>query len=227
MCSAVLRRSETFRLITLSFPLLASLRYAFLFQLHSSHFSCQPPAVRMADPCYLTACTAAHPHQVRQPSVLGVQSSPLPTPERTQLILDAFYSAPSVTTTGVELPFAAFVSKTLDLEENDPMVRPPESPSTASPSPGSLHSVSSSQSGGPTQDDYILVDFKPAFSKDGLLPMDLGTFYREFQNPPQLSVVSADDSAQSMAEDLDSLPEKLASYEKNMEEFDAFVETLQ
>uniref|UniRef100_A0A8C9W617 Autophagy-related protein 13 n=1 Tax=Scleropages formosus TaxID=113540 RepID=A0A8C9W617_SCLFO len=106
-------------------------------------------------------------------------------------------------------------------------VRPPESPSTASPSPGSLHSVSSSQSGGPTQDDYILVDFKPAFSKDGLLPMDLGTFYREFQNPPQLSVVSADDSAQSMAEDLDSLPEKLASYEKNMEEFDAFVETLQ
>uniref|UniRef100_A0A8C9VQ79 Autophagy-related protein 13 n=1 Tax=Scleropages formosus TaxID=113540 RepID=A0A8C9VQ79_SCLFO len=68
---------------------------------------------------------------------------------------------------------------------------------------------------------------KPAFSKDGLLPMDLGTFYREFQNPPQLSVVSADDSAQSMAEDLDSLPEKLASYEKNMEEFDAFVETLQ
>lgn len=43
---------------------------------------------------------------------------------------------------------------------------------------------------------------KPAFSKDDLLPMDLGTFYREFQNPPQLTSLSIDVSAQSMAEDL-------------------------
>lgn len=103
---------------------------------------------------------------------------------------------------------------------------------------------------------------KPAFSKDDLLPMDLGTFYREFQNPPQLTSLSIDVSAQSMAEDLvrktlgminvlvkdsfvhcpvslhtlsidhmcilqDSLPEKLAIYEKNIDEFDAFVDTLQ
>lgn len=32
--------------------------------------------------------------------------------------------------------------------------------------------------------------------------MDLGTFYREFQNPPQLSSLSLDIGAQSMAEDL-------------------------
>lgn len=32
--------------------------------------------------------------------------------------------------------------------------------------------------------------------------MDLGTFYREFQNPPQLSSLSIDFGAQSMAEDL-------------------------
>lgn len=32
--------------------------------------------------------------------------------------------------------------------------------------------------------------------------MDLGTFYREFQNPPQLSSLSIDIGAQSMAEDL-------------------------
>jgi len=32
--------------------------------------------------------------------------------------------------------------------------------------------------------------------------MDLGTFYREFQNPPQLASLSIDVSAQSMAEDL-------------------------
>lgn len=43
---------------------------------------------------------------------------------------------------------------------------------------------------------------KPAFSKDDILPMDLGTFYREFQNPPQLSSLSIDIGAQSMAEDL-------------------------
>ncbi|KAM6360480.1 autophagy-related protein 13 isoform 6-T8 [Alca torda] len=71
------------------------------------------------------------------------------------------------------------------------------------------------------------INQKPAFSKDDILPMDLGTFYREFQNPPQLSSLSIDIGAQSMAEDLDSLPEKLAVHEKNVKEFDAFVETLQ
>lgn len=87
--------------------------------------------------------------------------------------------------------------------------------------------------------------------------MDLGTFYREFQNPPQLASLSLHISSQSMAEDLvthlffilirtlhqkpqisvvtlicvfclqDSLPEKLAVYEKNIDEFDAFVDMLQ
>lgn len=32
--------------------------------------------------------------------------------------------------------------------------------------------------------------------------MDLGTFYREFQNPPQLTSLSLHISSQSMAEDL-------------------------
>ena len=47
-----------------------------------------------------------------------------------------------------------------------------------------------------------MIDFKPAFSKDDILPMDLGTFYREFQNQPQLSSLSLDIGAQSMADDL-------------------------
>lgn len=96
---------------------------------------------------------------------------------------------------------------------------------------------------------------RPAFSKDDLLPMDLGTFYREFQNPPQLASLSLHISSQSMADDLvtapnqvlcsvteecvaliwicvcvcvqDSLPQKLVIYEKNIDEFDAFVDTLQ
>ncbi|XP_023071483.1 autophagy-related protein 13 isoform X3 [Piliocolobus tephrosceles] len=103
----------------------------------------------------------------------------------------AFVNKPinQVTLTSLDIPFAMFAPKNLELEDTDPM--------------------------------------KPAFSKDDILPMDLGTFYREFQNPPQLSSLSIDIGAQSMAEDLDSLPEKLAVHEKNVREFDAFVETLQ
>ncbi|XP_060119354.1 autophagy-related protein 13 isoform X15 [Heteronotia binoei] len=153
----------------------------------------------------------------------------------------AFVNKPinQVTMASLDIPFAMFAPKNIELEDNDPMVRndqpsqflmvnPPDSPEFESPLQGSLHSVgSSSSSGGNIHDDFVMVDFKPAFSKDDILPMDLGTFYREFQNPPQLSSLSIDIGAQSMAEDLDSLPEKLAVHEKNVKEFDAFVETLQ
>uniref|UniRef100_A0A8D1RUQ4 Autophagy-related protein 13 n=1 Tax=Sus scrofa TaxID=9823 RepID=A0A8D1RUQ4_PIG len=142
----------------------------------------------------------------------------------------AFVNKPinQVTLTSLDIPFAMFAPKNLELEDADPMVNPPDSPETTSPLQGSLHSDGSSGgSSGNTQDDFVMIDFKPAFSKDDILPMDLGTFYREFQNPPQLSSLSIDIGAQSMAEDLDSLPEKLAVHEKNVREFDAFVETLQ
>ncbi|XP_055988743.1 autophagy-related protein 13 isoform X3 [Sorex fumeus] len=128
----------------------------------------------------------------------------------------AFVNKPinQVTLTSLDIPFAMFAPRHLELEDADPM--------------GSLHSNGSSGgSSGNAHDDFVMVDFKPAFSKDDILPMDLGTFYREFQNPPQLSSLSIDIGAQSMAEDLDSLPEKLAVHEKNVREFDAFVETLQ
>ncbi|XP_028916263.1 autophagy-related protein 13 isoform X5 [Ornithorhynchus anatinus] len=128
----------------------------------------------------------------------------------------AFVNKPinQVTVASLDIPFAMFAPKSLELEDTDPM--------------GSLHSEGSSGgSNGNAHDDFVMVDFKPAFSKDDILPMDLGTFYREFQNPPQLSSLSIDIGAQSMAEDLDSLPEKLAVHEKNVKEFDAFVETLQ
>lgn len=142
----------------------------------------------------------------------------------------AFVNKPinQVTLTSLDIPFAMFAPKNLELEDADPMVNPPDSPETESPLQGSLHSDGSSGgSNGNTHDDFVMIDFKPAFSKDDILPMDLGTFYREFQNPPQLSSLSIDVGAQSMAEDLDSLPEKLAVHEKNVREFDAFVETLQ
>ncbi|CAF92078.1 unnamed protein product [Tetraodon nigroviridis] len=139
----------------------------------------------------------------------------------------AFVNKPSTqtTTANLDLPFSAFASRDLDSEDNDPMVQPPNSPPCTSPLLTSLHSQGSEGSG--PHDDFVMVDFRPAFSKDDLLPMDLGTFYREFQNPPQLASLTLDISSQSMADDLDSLPEKLAVYEKNIDEFDAFVDTLQ
>ncbi|XP_008268611.2 autophagy-related protein 13 isoform X2 [Oryctolagus cuniculus] len=142
----------------------------------------------------------------------------------------AFVNKPinQVALTSLDIPFAMFAPKDLELEDTDPMVNPPDSPDPESPLQRSLHSDGSSGgSSGNTHDDFVMIDFKPAFSKDDILPMDLGTFYREFQNPPQLSSLSIDIGAQSMAEDLDSLPEKLAVHEKNVREFDAFVETLQ
>ncbi|KAM3856850.1 autophagy-related protein 13 isoform 5-T5 [Vipera latastei] len=142
----------------------------------------------------------------------------------------AFVNKPisQVTMASLDIPFQMFAPKSFELEDNDPMVNPPDSPDTESPLQGSLHSVGSSGgSSGNIHDDFVMIDFKPAFSKDDIIPMDLGTFYREFQNPPQLSSLSIDIGAQSMAEDLDSLPEKLAVHERNVKEFDAFVETLQ
>ncbi|KAM7165332.1 autophagy-related protein 13 isoform 7-T8 [Macrochelys suwanniensis] len=117
----------------------------------------------------------------------------------------AFVNKPinQVTMASLDIPFAMFAPKNVELEDNDPMVNPPDSPDVESPLQGSLHSeVSSGSSTGNTHDDFVMVDFKPAFSKDDILPMDLGTFYREFQNPPQLSSLSIDIGAQSMAEDL-------------------------
>uniref|UniRef100_A0A8D0G917 Autophagy-related protein 13 n=1 Tax=Sphenodon punctatus TaxID=8508 RepID=A0A8D0G917_SPHPU len=142
----------------------------------------------------------------------------------------AFVNKPinQVTMASLDIPFAMFAPKNIALEDNDPMVNAPDSPDIESPLQGSLHSEGSSgSSSANVHDDFVMVDFKPAFSKDDIIPMDLGTFYREFQNPPQLSSLSIDIGAQSMAEDLDSLPEKLAVHEKNVKEFDAFVETLQ
>ncbi|XP_047432329.1 autophagy-related protein 13 isoform X2 [Mugil cephalus] len=141
--------------------------------------------------------------------------------------IGALVNKPSaqMTAASLDLPFAAFAPRGLDPEENDPMVQPPDSPPCPSPLQASLHSQGSEGSG--QQDDFVMVDFRPAFSKDDLLPMDLGTFYREFQNPPQLASLSLHISSQSMADDLDSLPEKLRVYEKNIDEFDAFVDMLQ
>uniref|UniRef100_A0A672R323 Autophagy-related protein 13 n=1 Tax=Sinocyclocheilus grahami TaxID=75366 RepID=A0A672R323_SINGR len=190
-------------------------------QLYSSRLSYQTPALGTVDLCHPTAFTAgAHPHQMVVPGKEGgVPQVPAQPNHGTAAEHGRIPSFPNGQS---PLPAQPTSCVFLCLQ-----VHPPPSPAPSSPLQGSLHSNSSSHSGGQPQDDFVMVDFKPAFSKDDLLPMDLGTFYREFQNPPQLASLSIDVSAQSMAEDLDSLPEKLAIYEKNIDEFDAFVDTLQ
>ncbi|PIO11152.1 hypothetical protein AB205_0153960, partial [Aquarana catesbeiana] len=118
-------------------------------------------------------------------------------------------SSPQVTYASTDIPFAVFAPKLAELEEHDPMVMCPDSPEEVSPDARSLQSSCSSSE--VPQDDFVMVDFRPAFSKYVL----------------QLSSLSIDIAVQSMTEDLDYLPEKLAMHEKNMEEFDAFVESLQ
>ncbi|XP_075423612.1 autophagy-related protein 13 isoform X8 [Ascaphus truei] len=181
-----------------------------------------------ASPSNVT-CTTSSSEEAGTPSgssAAGRSSSPNKPPQVlfTRKV-GAFVDKPSpqVTYASTDIPFAVFAPQTADAEDTDPMVACPETPEEVSPEIGSLQS--SCASSGTPQDDFVMVDFRPAFSKDDL-PMDVGTFYREFQNPPQLSSLSIDIAVQSMAEDLDSLPEKLAVHEKNMEEFDAFVESL-
>uniref|UniRef100_S4RKN5 ATG13 autophagy related 13 homolog (S. cerevisiae) n=1 Tax=Petromyzon marinus TaxID=7757 RepID=S4RKN5_PETMA len=143
----------------------------------------------------------------------------------------AFVSKPPAQVSpALDLPFASFVRDAT--AEEGVSEGPPSSPLPGSPEHSgpleSLHGSLGSPHGSQIlHDDFIIVDLKPAFSKDDLLPMDLGSFYREFQNPPPLSSFCIESITQSMAEDFDSLPEKLAEYERSMEEFDSFVETLQ
>ena len=97
--------------------------------------------------------------------------------------VEAFVNKPinQVTLTSLDIPFAMFAPKNLEVEDADPMENPPDSPETTSLQ-GGLHSDGSSEgSSGHTQDDFVMIDFKPAFSKDDILPMDLGTFIVNFR----------------------------------------------
>ncbi|NXY30456.1 ATG13 protein, partial [Pomatorhinus ruficollis] len=144
----------------------------------------------------------------------------------------AFVNKPinQVTMANLDIPFAMFAPKNVELEDNDPMVNPPASPETESPLQGSLHSEGSSGSStGNTHDDFVMVDFVSALiraltqylhlrwaSRAGAMANDV----REFS-------VGVEKTHHSQFHTRDSLPEKLAVHEKNVKEFDAFVETLQ
>ncbi|CAH2325940.1 autophagy-related 13 isoform X8 [Pelobates cultripes] len=107
--------------------------------------------------------------------------------------------SPQITYESLDIPFAAFAPRSDYDSDNDPMVVCPETPEEDSPKTRSLQSSTASSEA--AQDDFVIVDWRPAFTKDDI-GMDVGTFFREFQNPPQLSSLSVDGGARSMAEDL-------------------------
>ncbi|XP_063293900.1 autophagy-related protein 13 isoform X2 [Pelobates fuscus] len=107
--------------------------------------------------------------------------------------------SPQITYESLDIPFAAFAPRSEYDSDNDPMVVCPETPEEDSPKTRSLQSSTASSEA--AQDDFVIVDWRPAFTKDDI-GMDVGTFFREFQNPPQLSSLSVDGGARSMAEDL-------------------------
>ncbi|EPY83994.1 hypothetical protein CB1_000515005 [Camelus ferus] len=159
-----------------------------VFTVTKAHFQTPPPVV--TDTLRVPMAGLAFSHQLSssrlsyQPAALGVGSADLAYPVVFAAGLNATHPH-QVTLTSLDIPFAMFAPKNLELEDADPMVNPPDSPETTSPLQGSLLSDGSSGgSSGNTQDDFVMIDF-------------------------------------------DSLPEKLAVHEKNVREFDAFVETLQ
>lgn len=69
-------------------------------------------------------------------------------------------SISQVTLTSLDIPFAMFAPKNLELEDADPMVNPPDSPEIESPLQGSLCSDGSSGGGsGNAHDDFVMIDF--------------------------------------------------------------------
>ncbi|XP_041416895.1 autophagy-related protein 13 isoform X3 [Xenopus laevis] len=225
---------------------------AFSHQLCSSRLSYQPAGAGLSELGYpvalATGASAVHPHQMMGPGkesglpTVSVQPAHGPQAEHDRNLSvspanvagtassseeDNSPSGSSATGTKSSpstTPHILFTRKVgAFVDKPSPQIVCPETPEEESPEARSLHSSCSSSE--TPQDDFVMIDFRPAFSKDDL-PMDVGTFYREFQNPPQLSSLSIDIAVQSMAEDLDSLPEKLAIHEKNMKEFDAFVDSL-
>lgn len=128
----------------------------------------------------------------------------------------------------LDIFFVMFVFKNLELEDMDLMVNFLDFLQIEFFFQGSLYLDGfSGGSSGNIYDDFVMIDFKLVFFKDDIFLMDLGIFYWEFQNFFQLSSFFIDIGVQFMVEDLDLLLEKLVVYEKNVCEFDVFVEILQ
>ncbi|XP_039268610.2 uncharacterized protein LOC120343484 [Styela clava] len=74
-------------------------------------------------------------------------------------------------------------------------------------------------------DEFVMVDLNPAFGKNDSAG-DLGTFYRECENAPDL-VMFQDNNGQETQEALLDLTKQLEDYEKDAVDFDNFAEEIQ
>lgn len=73
-------------------------------------------------------------------------------------------------------------------------------------------------------DEFVMVDLKPAFGKNDS-SSDLGTFYRECENAPELIMFEENNGTETQEALLD-LTKHLEDYERDGQDFDSFVEEL-
>ncbi|XP_072034921.1 autophagy-related protein 13-like isoform X2 [Amphiura filiformis] len=132
-----------------------------------------------------------------------------------------------------DIPFMSLLqdigSSITDSASDKPASTPPSSQGQASidlpdgQSSSSQHSNKSNISQQSGIEDFVMVDFNPAFAKSDT-NSDVVSFYRQFQAAPQLSMF---DNQPTLEETLGTLPERLAKFEESRSEFDTFVESLQ
>ncbi|XP_033645562.1 autophagy-related protein 13-like [Asterias rubens] len=90
-------------------------------------------------------------------------------------------------------------------------------------SSSSQHSKESSQSQHSVAEDFVMVEFNPAFAKPES-NSDVVSFYRQFQMAPPLAMF---DNQPTLEETLEVLPTQLAKFEETQVDFDNFVQSLQ
>ncbi|XP_038051773.1 autophagy-related protein 13-like isoform X2 [Patiria miniata] len=134
---------------------------------------------------------------------------------------------PSDILTG-DIPFSSLLLEDTPLD-NSSKDKSSSSEQTLSDQPdgqassSSQHSKESTQSQHSVAEDFVMVEFNPAFAKPER-NSDVVSFYRQFQMAPPLVMF---DNQPSLEETLEILPTQIAKFEESQVEFDSFVQSLQ
>nr|XP_002123340.3 autophagy-related protein 13-like [Ciona intestinalis] len=95
---------------------------------------------------------------------------------------------------------------------------------SSSSSLSSKQSTDGSVAAKQNSDDYVMVDLNPAFARNDS-SIDLGTFYRECENVPELIMFNEQHGTETNETLLD-LTKQLEDYEQEMTDFDAFLQEI-
>ncbi|XP_022083734.1 autophagy-related protein 13-like [Acanthaster planci] len=146
---------------------------------------------------------------------LGAFASPKHQPDPSEIIAS-------------DIPFSSLLLEhtSLDNSSKDKSSSPEQTLSDqpeGQASSSSQNSKESTQSQHSVAEDFVMVEFNPAFAKPESNG-DVVSFYRQFQMAPPLVMF---DNQPSLEETLEMLPTQIAKFEENQAEFDSFVQSLQ